>query len=159
MSAFSNTIKDIVDQYRAETGATGPVDPHAIAEFAFARKLYLPNTKTVIDAIASNIAQVFREEYRVDRQGRRYRAMHATTEKRGSKTLALWADLDDPAAPHTHFQKSFAQRRNQIVSDCVQLATDVDVYNDKRQPPEPIQIPLDFTYDVAELQLRPRKAA
>jgi hypothetical protein len=159
MSAYSNSIKEIVERYRVDTGTTGPVDPHAIAEYAYARGLMKPNPTAVIDVMASSIAQVFREEYRVDRHGRRYRAMHATTEKRGSKTMALWADLDDPTAPHTHFQKSFAQRRNQIVGDCVQLKTDVDVYNDKRQPVEPIQIPLDFTYDVAELQLRPRKVA
>ena len=60
---------------------------------------------------------------------------------------------------HAHFVKSFAQRRQQIVGDCVQLATDVDVYNDKRRPTEPIQIPLDFTLDVAELQQVPRKVA
>ena len=34
----------------------------------------------------------------------------------------------------------------------LQLATDVDVYNDKRRPGTPIQIPLDFTLDVEELQ-------
>lgn len=158
--SFNSTILEIVDQYRTDTGATGPVDPHDIAEYAYARRLYLPNPKTVIDAIASNIAQVFREEYRIDPQGRRYRAKHAATERRGNKTIALWADMDDPDAPHAHFQKSFAQRRNHIVNECVQLKTDADVYNDKRQPVEPIQIPLDFTYDVEELQLRqPRKAA
>ena len=48
--------------------------------------------------------------------------------------------------------RSFALRRQQIVGDCVQLKTDVDVYNDKRTPSLPIQIPLDFTLDVEELQ-------
>src|SRR3546814_5245754 len=69
-------------------------------------------------------------------------------QRRGNKSLSLWADIDDPEAPHTHFVKSFAQRRSQIVGDCLQLKTDVDVYNDKRLPAEPIQIPLDFTLDV-----------
>lgn len=39
-----------------------------------------------------------------------------------------------------------------LVGDCVQLAIDVDVYNDKRKPIVPIQVPLDFTWDVAELR-------
>ena len=159
MSAFGNAVKEIVVRYRAEFGVAGPVDPHLIAEYAYSRGLFKPSAKAVIDSIASDISQAFREEYRTDKHGRRYRAMHATTEKRNGTTLSLWADLDDPNAPHSHFQKSFAQRRNQIVSDCLQLKTDVDVYNDKRQPDEPIQIPLDFSNDVAELQLRPRKAA
>ena len=68
------------------------------------------------------------------------------------------AGFDDPNAPHSHFQKSFAQRRQQIVGDCLQLKTDVDVYNDKVRA-APIQIPLDFTLDVEELQQPLRKAA
>ena len=160
MSAYSNAIKEIVARYQDEFGVTATLDPHLIAEFAYSRGLFKPSAKAVIDSIASDISQSFREEYRTDKLGRRYRAKHATTEKRNGVTQSLWADLDDPNAPHSHFQKSFAQRRNQIVGDCVQLKTDIDVYNDKRPEEGPIQIPLDFTNDVAELQLRPtRKAA
>ena len=61
--------------------------------------------------------------------------------------------------PHGHFVRSFGQRRQQIVGDCLQLKTDVDVYNDKRDLAEPIQVPLDFTLDVAELQQPLRRAA
>lgn len=159
MSGYSNAVKEYVERYKTEVGFDGLLDLHAVAEWAFRNGLHKPNVKTVIDAIASDIAQVFREEYRVDTLGRRYRAKHATTQKSGNKTLALWADIDDPNAPHTHFVKSFAQRRQQIVGDCVQLKTDVDVYNVKRTPVEPIQIPLDFTLDVMELQQLVRKVA
>ena len=159
MSGYSNAVKDYVERYKREVNSDGLVDPHDVAEWAYKNGLHKPSVKTVIDAIASDIAQVFREEYRVDRYGRRYRAKHATTHKRGNKTLALWVDLDDPNAPHTHFVKSFAQRRQQIVGDCVQLKTDVDVYNEKRTPVEPIQMPLDFTLDVIEMQQVSRRAA
>jgi hypothetical protein len=50
-----------------------------------------------------------------------------------------------------HMQKAFIQRRAQIVDDCVQLATDVDAYNDMNaveQPPIPMLF--DFRDDVAE---------
>jgi hypothetical protein len=60
--------------------------------------------------------------------------------------------LDDPNAPHEHFVASFAQRRQQIVGDCFQLKTDADVYNEHRRPAEPVQIVLDFSRDVEELQ-------
>ena len=159
MSGYSNAVKEYIERYKAEVRSDGLLDPHAVAEWAYRKGLHKPNLTTVIDAIASDIAQVFREEYRVDRHGRRYRAKHAALEKRGTRSISLWADMDDPNAPHSHFQKSFAQRRHQIVDDCVQLKTDVDVYNDKRNPAEPIQIPLDFTLDVAELQQVPRKVA
>ncbi|MBK6729080.1 MAG: hypothetical protein IPG63_18080 [Xanthomonadales bacterium] len=159
MSAYSDSVRDYVERYQAETGSTGPIDPHAIAAWALHRGLHKPNAKTLIDLIAKDIAQVFREEYRVDRFGRRYRAMHAATTKVGNRTLALWGDMDDPNTPHQHFATSFAQRRNQVVGDCVQLKTDVDVYNDRRRPAQPIQMPLDFTLDVEELLGHRAKAA
>ena len=61
-------------------------------------------------------------------------------------------------------EKAFAQRREQIVGDCVQLKTDVDVYNDMNRGKQvEIQLVLDFTEDVIERQLldesRRRRAA
>lgn len=154
MSAYSNAIKDYIARFQQEVAyGDGLIDPHEVAEWAYRNGCHKPNVKTVIDAIAADIAQMFREEYRTDARGRRYRAKHAATEKRGNKTLSLWGDLDDPNAPHDHFVKSFAQRRQQIVGDCFQLKTDVDVYNDQRLPTQPIQIVLDFSLDVEELQL------
>ncbi|CUR74776.1 hypothetical protein ACLQ9J_08375 [Bordetella hinzii] len=160
MSAYSNAVKEYIERYQREKGdESGLLDAHELAAWAYKNGLHKPNAKTIIDAIAADIAQVFREEYRTDRHGRRYRAKHATTKKEGNKTLSLWADLDDPNAPHEHFQRSFAQRRLQIVGDCFQLKTDVDVYNDQRQPEKPIQVVLDFSDDVEELQLRNNKRA
>lgn len=159
MSSYSNAVKDYVERYRSEVGSEGLIDPHEVAAWAYREGLHKPNATAIIDLIARDIAQVFREEYRVDSRGRRYRAKHAVTEKRGNRTLSLWGDMDDPSTPHQHFIKSFAQRRNQVVNDCVQLATDVDVYNEKRKPAIPIQVPFDFTLDVEELQQRYKKAA
>ena len=159
MSAYTNQVKDYVERYKTDTGNDGLLDPHEVAAWALHNGLHKPNPKTIIDAIAADIAQVWREEYRTDKHGRRHRAKHAATHKKGNKTLSLWADLDDPEAPHNHFVRSFAQRRQQIVGDCLQLKTDVDVYNNKSKPDEPIQVPLDFTLDVAELQQSLRKVA
>ncbi|HSV47517.1 MAG TPA: hypothetical protein VLJ58_17135 [Ramlibacter sp.] len=154
MSAYSNAIKEYIERFRHEVGiGDGLIDAHEVAEWAYKNGCHKPNVKTVIDAMAADIAQVFREEYRTDFRGRRYRAKHAATQKMGNKTLSLWGDMDDPNAPHEHFVKSFAQRRQQVVGDCFQLKTDVDVYNDLRDPIEPIQVVLDFTLDVEELQL------
>jgi hypothetical protein len=159
MSAYSNAVKDYIERYKSEVGSDGLIDAHDLAAWAYKNVLHKPNIKTVIDAIAADIAQVFREEYRTDKHGRRYRAKHATTKKEGNKTLSLWGDMDDPNAPHEHFVRSFGQRRQQIVGDCFQLKTDVDVYNDNRVPVEPVQVILDFTLDVEELQQPYKKAA
>lgn len=160
MSAFHNAIKDYVAQYQ-ESHPGALVDTKAVAAWALTNGLTAPPMSKVIDLIAAEIAQVFREEYRVDAEGRSYRAKHAVTQRIGGHSLTLWADIDDPNAPREHFVKSFANRRRQIVGDCVQLKTDVDVYNDKNDTQPPIQLLLDFTDDVAELQLldRPKRAA
>lgn len=152
MTAYANQVKGYLDRYRAEVGDNGLIDTHEVAAWAYKNGLHKPNLKTVIDAIAADIAQVFREEYRTDVSGKRYRAKHAVRSKQGNKSLSLWADMDDERAPREHFVRSFAQRRQQIVGDCFQLKTDVDVYNNKHSIQKPIQIPLDFTYDVEELQ-------
>lgn len=161
MSAYANQVKAYLERYQAEVGGDGLIDPHEVAAWAYRNGLHKPNLKTVIDAIAADISQVFREEYRTDELGQRYRAKHAVRSKQGNKTMSLWADIDDTRAPREHFVRSFAQRRQQIVGDCFQLKTDVDVYNAKDPSQQPIQIPLDFTYDVEELQLpfKGKKAA
>jgi hypothetical protein len=159
MSAYANQVKNYLDRYQEEVGGNSLIDAHEVAAWAYRNGLHKPNLKTVIDAIASDISQVFREEYRTHKNGQRYRAKHAVRSKQGNKTLSLWADIDDTRAPREHFVRSFGQRRQQIVGDCFQLKTDVDVYNAKNSSQQPIQIPLNFTYDVEELQLPFKKAA
>lgn len=161
MSAYGNQVKSYIERYQAEMGGNGLLDPHDVAEWAYQRGLHKPSLRTVVDAIAADISQFFREEYRTNDDGQRYRAKHAVRFKKGDKTMSLWADMDDEKAPREHFVRSFAQRRQQIVGDCYQLKTDVDVYNSKSPEKQPIQVPLDFTLDVEELQLplKAKKAA
>lgn len=161
MSAYANQVKAYLERYQDEVGGDGLLDPHAVAAWAYKKGLHKPNLRTVIDAIAADISQVFREEYRTNENGQRYRAKHALRSKQGNKSMSLWADIDDERAPRDHFVRSFAQRRQQIVGDCFQLKNDVDVYNAKDSRQQPIQVPLDFTYDVEELQLpfKGKKAA
>lgn len=153
MSAYAQQVKAYLERYQAEVGEDPFLDPHAVAAWAYSKGLHKPSVRTVIDAIAADIAQVWREEYRTDEKGQRYRAKHAVRSKKDNKTMSLWADIDDERAPRSHFLRSFGQRRQQVVGDCFQLKTDVDVYNAKHPSQEPIQVVLDFTYDVEELQL------
>jgi hypothetical protein len=50
-------------------------------------------------------------------------------------------------------QKAFMLRRRRIVSECKQVKTDVDSYNDTHSEERPIQMVLDFTQDVREMEL------
>ncbi|PHY14126.1 hypothetical protein CSW58_01215 [Caulobacter sp. B11] len=67
---------------------------------------------------------------------------------KGGVQYTFWAMLGH--AERSHMQRAFIQRREQIVGDCVQLATDVLVYNEMNTNVEPIQMVLDFTDDVTE---------
>ena len=102
------------------------------------------------DRVAEDMAKALREEYGVDERGRRYRKNHAVRITRAGVQLTMWAMLG--SAERQHMQKAFVQRREQIVGDCVQLATDVEVYNDMNKNQPPIQMLMDFRDDIEERQ-------
>lgn len=81
MTAYSNAVKDYIERYKREINNGAIIDPHDLAAWAYRNGLHKPNPKTIIDLIAKDIAQIFREEYRTDKHGRRYRAKHAVTNK------------------------------------------------------------------------------
>jgi hypothetical protein len=100
------------------------------------------------DALADDMARALREEYATDKLGRRYRVNHAVRISRRGVQYTMWAMLR--SAPRAHMQQAFTQRREQVVGDLVQLATDVEVYNEMNRGEQPLQLILDFTHDVEE---------
>jgi hypothetical protein len=98
--------------------------------------------------LAEDMSRALREEYATDRDGRRYRVNHAVRVTRGGVQHTFWAMMSD--APREHMQKAFIQRREQIVGDCVQLATDVEAYNAMKESQPPIPMLFDFRDDVEE---------
>ena len=64
--------------------------------------------------------------------------------------MTFWADIE--TAPREHMVAAFSQRRTQIIGDCFQLKTDVDCFNNLRSTEEQIQMELNFTKDVAEIE-------
>lgn len=113
------------------------------------------------DILAGQMAHALREEFATDEKGRRYRVNHAVRVTKAGVQYTFWAQMG--FAPHGHMEKAFAQRREHIIGECVQLNTDVAVYNDLvRGKHEAIQLILDFTEDVAEreqIQRRKDRAA
>jgi hypothetical protein len=104
------------------------------------------------DILAGDMASALREEFATDDKGRRYRVNHAVRVTKGGVQHTFWAMLG--YAPHSHMEKAFAQRREQIIGDCLQLRTDVDVYNEMNIGKRPaIQLVLNFVDDVAERQI------
>jgi hypothetical protein len=103
------------------------------------------------DILAGQMSQALRDEYKTDSQGRRYRVNHAVRVTKGGVQYTFWGVMG--FASHEHMERAFAQRREQIIGDNLQLKTDVDVYNELNQGKRPaIQMVLDYTEDVAERQ-------
>lgn len=149
--SYREQLQRFLPMYQKEKGEGAIFTARDVAAWAFEKKLWEPRRVDVVDQLAEELARAWREEYRTDSKGRRYRAKHAVVLGRGSQEQGtLWADIDN--APRGHMQRAFAQRRQQIVGDCYQLKTDADVYSDKNPQSDPIQPVLDFTKDVAELQ-------
>ncbi len=102
------------------------------------------------------MAQALRSEIRTDEKGRKYRVNHAVRITKSGVQYTFWGVLG--FAAHEHLERSFAQRREQIIGDCYHLKTDVDVYNDLNRGKRPeIQLVIDFTDDVAEREEQLRK--
>jgi len=132
-------------------GNDTPATAREVAAWAYAQGLWQPpHPYDPVAELAEDLAKAWREEYRTHK-GQRYRAKHAVKVSSGGVQFAFWADMD--TAPHSHMQRAFGQRRQQIADDCYHYKTDVDVYNDKHKNDRPaIQAVLDFTYDVEERQ-------
>ena len=149
MTTKAEMRQRILREYKAEHGP-GPFTALAVAEWAVSKGYEeRPAPINPMAKLAEDYSQAFREEHRRDpKTGRSYRANHAVKLSKNGKQYTLWGDIDEQ--PRPFMQKAFAQRRTQIVGDCLQLSLDCDHYNEHHPEEEPIQIPLDFTDDVAE---------
>jgi hypothetical protein len=137
----------LIRAYREQTGQQS-VDMHEIAKFAVSKGWPLPAPKSPLDRLAEQFSAASREEIRHDEAtGKPYRANLAVTTWQGSKQMTLWTDIDE--APRHIAQKAFVQRREQMIGDGLQLTFDVMHWNRVNENDHPIEMPMDFTEDIA----------
>jgi len=153
MAKFSEQMQAIFDRYTEEVDSS-PVSLDNVAAWAIEQGLYRPQPRDVVKLCREALAESLRQEKRIDAQGRKYRAKHSVRTNIGGVQLSLWADIDN--APRSFMEKSFSQRRKAIADDCFQVKQDVDHFNDENPTELPIQIVLDFTDDVAEMEAAAR---
>ena len=128
-----------------------PTSAREAVEWAVADGLLQLPEVDPYDVLAGQMSQALREEYDTH-NGQRYRVNHAVRVTKGGVQYTFWAMMG--FAPHEHMEIAFAQRRDQIVGDNLQLKIDVDVYNEMNKGKRPaIQLVLDYTDDVAEKQI------
>ena len=149
MSDYKKQLQRIVKEYR-QSGQEWPASSADIARWALRNKKYDLRTPTIERVVRRELAQAMREEYITDSKGRRVRAKHPARVKRNGEQITIWDDIR--TASHTHMEMAFANRRNHIVAECRQFKADVDSYNDAHPKEIPIQMVLDFTRDVNELE-------
>jgi hypothetical protein len=96
------------------------------------------------------LAESLRQEKRFD--GKRwYRAKRSVRTNIGGVQLNLWADVDKNAS-FGFMEKSVAQSRRAMVDDAFQLKMVVDHYNEANSGQKQLQLILDLTEDVAEME-------
>lgn len=149
MATFTQQMIGVFDRYAAEVDAS-PTPLEDVAQWAIMKGLYKPNMKTLVQLCRDDMAAALRQDKRTDEEGRIYRAKLSVRTSIGGTQLSLWADAD--LAPRSFVERSTHQRRRQIAGDCFQLKQDVDHFNFARGSENPIQLVLDFTDDVAELE-------
>lgn len=143
----------MIKEYREETG-NAAVDMKEVAKFAVRKGWKLPSPKDPLDRLAADFSKAARDEIRHDEiTGKPYRVNHAVPVKYGCESGNLWVDIDE--APRPAIFKSLMNRREQMVGDGLQLTFDADHWNNIHPKEEPIQIPMDFTYDVEERKNAP----
>jgi hypothetical protein len=147
MSKYNSDLQRAWHEYESAHGAV-PATTREAVQWAVKNGLIELRETDPFAKLAEDMAKALREEYAVDAKGRRYRVNHAVRVTKAGVQYTFWAMLKD--APRSHMQKAFIQRREQIVGDCVQLSTDVEVYNEMNSEQPPIPMLFDFRDDVAE---------
>jgi hypothetical protein len=122
-----------------------------ILRWAYDNGKWAPHPDDFIRAGAEQLARAMREDTETDPQGRDIRTKHVLIERRGGEQLLIWNSSKDMSPEQ--MELSFQYRRKLIVNDCVQLKTEVDSYNENKNPGKPFQSVMDFTDDVEEEML------
>lgn len=144
----NSRLQGIIRLYKQQTGEIA-IDMHKVAAFAQARGYPMPRPIDPLERLVAEFSKAAREETRRDaKTGRPYRANHAFPIRQGPEQLPLWLWVDIDEAPRRLIQKSLIHRREQIVGDVVQLAFDVEHWNNIHPDEEPIVIPTDYTDDL-----------
>lgn len=132
--------------YKDETGEH-EIDMHKVAEYAKRKGWPMPRPPSDIDILAKQFKDAASDETKYDAvTGKPYRVYHAIPQKSGQLNLFVYVDIDEATRPQ--MQKSCINRREQMISDGVQLTFDMDHWNRMHPQHEPLTLPMDLTPDI-----------
>jgi hypothetical protein len=148
MATFNEQLVRIVEDCRA-AGQPWPAAAEQMAEWAVAQDRFQITRGMAISQCKEKIARAMRLEHVRDRKGRSVRKYYAARLRENGQLTIKWDDLN---AERPFMEVSTANRRNQILGECRQLKNDLESYNERRCPDQPIQVEFNFTMDLAELE-------
>lgn len=99
-----------------------------------------------IDLLAKQFTDAAHEERKYDKKtGKPYRVYHAIPVT-GQLSLFHYVDIDEASRPQ--MLMSSVNRREQMVSDGLNLQLDLDHWNSANSKEKPIELPMDLTLDI-----------
>ena len=149
MATFNEQLVRIVEDYR-EAGQAWPASREEIAEWAVANDRYKLTRGMAVSQCAERISRAMGLEHVKDKKGRSVRKYYAARLRENGQLVMKW---DDWNAKRPFMEMAAANRRNHVLGQCWQLKRDIDSYNERHCPHDPIQLDFDFNVDLEELQL------
>jgi hypothetical protein len=147
MATLNEQLLRIVEDYRA-SGGEWPATREQIAAWAVNNARYELARGMAVRQCAERLGRAMGLEHVRDKKGRSVRKYYAAPVREEGQLVMKW---DDWNAPRQFMQVAAASRRNQILGQCWQLKNDLDSYNERRTPEQPIQLDFNFNVDLEEL--------
>lgn len=123
------------------------LDMHKVAKWAAGKGWPLPIPPDPLDILTRQFTEAAREQIDYDTDtGNPYRVYHAIKTTHGATQLHLFIDIEE--ATRSQMLVSLVSRREQMVSDGLMVTYDQDHWNTKNSGEEPIQLPMDLTFDI-----------
>jgi hypothetical protein len=139
-------MQRLIRAWKDETEAH-EIDMREVAKWAHKKGWPLPTPPDPMDMLTKQFTEAAREDIGYDKKtGKPFRVYHAIKAKHGATQLHLFIDIEEATRPQ--MLGSLVMRREQMVSDGVMLTYDQDHWNAAHSDEEPIQLPLDLTFDV-----------
>jgi hypothetical protein len=139
-------MQRLIRAYKDETGER-ELDMHKVAKWAAVKGWPLPTPPDPLDMLAKLFTEAAREEIGYDKgTGNPYRVYHALKTRHGETQLHLFIDIEETS--RDQMLVSLVSRREQMVSDGLMLSYDEDHWNTQHPSEEPIQLPMDLTFDI-----------
>lgn len=147
MATFNNQLVKIVEDYRA-AGGEWPATRDQLAEWAVANDRYQLTRGMAVAQCAEKISRAMSLEHVKDKKGRSVRKYYAARLRQNGQLVMKWDDLN---AERPFMEIAAANRRNQVLGQCLQIKNDIDSYNERCCSDNPIQMDFNFNIDLEEL--------